>query len=615
MEESAVTKEVDQKFIEGINRIYTAARDGDDGDRCCVAPAPKLQKRINKSLKKLREKALPGFESKLAFRQLPRVGFNDGLLVPGDSLPLGTPPSVARNVGLARAPLRGVLNVAVVMIEFPDQSFDANHTPAHFKDLFFSVGTIAKGSVREYFDEVTDGLVTISGQVVGPYMMPNTVVHYANGDSGTSGAFPNAREMARDGAIAANPDVDFSVYDNDGDGFVDAYVVVHAGSGAEETGSPDDIWSHKWVLPSSMAADGVNIFAYLTIPEDARIGVCAHELGHLLFGFPDLYDTDSSSEGVGNWCLMGGGSWNDSGDTPAHPSAWCKANQGWVTVNSVTTNGSRSVPDIKTSKEVFRLWKDGASGQEYFLVENRQKTNFDKHLPGSGILIWHIDDAIDTNSNEAHPKVALEQADGLDDLGNGANRGDKGDPYPGSSGNTTFDNSSSPNSQSYAGSNTCVAVTNVSASGPTMTANIRVQCGKSLIKDTQDKSRDKTFWADKLRFEKRPDKWFEKPLLDKRPEKPDIDKRVGRDKGFDFDFRNRAAATEARSDAQSDLEARISTLEVALSSLQPFIDESMRPDLSMTSLRDEEDLQQLRSDMEQQQHNDKRAMDVPTYKR
>ena len=43
----------------------------------------------------------------------------------------------------------------------------------------------------------------------------------------------------------------------------------------------------------------------------------AHELGHLLFGFPDLYDTDYTSEGIGDWCLMAAGSWNGGGDTPA----------------------------------------------------------------------------------------------------------------------------------------------------------------------------------------------------------------------------------------------------------------------------------------------------------
>ena len=139
--------------------------------------------------------------------------------------------------------------------------------------------------------------------------------------------------MARDAALAADADVNFAPYDNDGNGYVDAFIVIHAGAGAEETGSSNDIWSHKWVLAGGeYVADTTKIFAYLTVPEDSRIGVCAHELGHLLFGFPDLYDTDYISEGIGNWCLMAGGSWNGGGDMPAHPSAWCKANQGWVSV-------------------------------------------------------------------------------------------------------------------------------------------------------------------------------------------------------------------------------------------------------------------------------------------
>ena len=55
--------------------------------------------------------------------------------------------------------------------------------------------------------------------------------------------------MARDAAVAADPAVNFAPYDNDGNGFVDAFIVVHAGSGGEETGNSGDIWSHKWTLP------------------------------------------------------------------------------------------------------------------------------------------------------------------------------------------------------------------------------------------------------------------------------------------------------------------------------------------------------------------------------
>ena len=240
--------------------------------------------------------------------------------------------------------------------------------------------------------------------------------------------------------MLANADVDFAPYDNDGNGFVDAFIVVHAGPGAEETGDASTSGRTSGCSPAApFNADGTKIFGYLTIPEDSRIGVCAHELGHLIFGWPDLYDTDGSSEGVGNWCLMGGGSWNGNGDMPAHPSAWCKANQGWVSVVNRTSNGIVTVGDVKNSRQVYRLWKNGAAGKEYFLVEHRKRAKFDRLLPGEGLLVYHVDEAIDGNEDERHPFIKILEADGRDQLQNGVNRGDAGDPYPGSSGNVALD--------------------------------------------------------------------------------------------------------------------------------------------------------------------------------
>jgi immune inhibitor A len=282
--------------------------------------------------------------------------------------------------------------------------------------------------------------------------------------------------MARDTAQLANADVDFSKYDNDGDGFVDAYVIVHAGRGAEETGSGNDIWSHKWVLAGgALNADGAKVFAYLTVPEDAKLGVCAHEVGHLLFGFPDLYDIDNDSEGVGNWCLMGGGSWNGNGHTPAHPSAWCKIQQGWATLANVTSNGKKTITNVHTSRKVWRLWKNGAASKEYFLAEFRPKAGFDKELPGAGLLVWHIDDTVADNTNQLHPKVGLLQADGKKDLEMAANRGDAGDPYPGTSNNKTLNAASTPNSRSYGGLDTSVAIENMTPLTSGIRAMIRVK--------------------------------------------------------------------------------------------------------------------------------------------
>jgi immune inhibitor A len=376
--------------------------------------------------------------------------------------------------------------VIVVLAQFSDRAM--TQPASHFRDLFFSTGVLPNGSVKEYFKEATNSLVDIVGEVVGPFQLPQTLAFYANNNFGIGRPTGTVRAniMANDAAVAANPTVNFGQYDNDGNGFVDAFIVVHAGGGGEQTGNPNDIWSHKFTLPSALSADGKQVFAYLTIPEDARIGVCAHELGHLLFGFPDLYDTDESSEGVGNWCLMGGGSWNGNGDVPAHPSAWCKIQQGWASVINVTTAGSISIPDVKSSRNVHRLWKDGAGGAEYFLLENRQRTKYDANLPGDGLLIWHIDEAQAENTDENHYKVGLIQADAKRDLELERNRGDAGDPYPGSAGNTAFTSDSTPNSKSFAGQNTCVSVSGISASGATMTAVVKVQCGKSATKDGKD---------------------------------------------------------------------------------------------------------------------------------
>ena len=401
---------------------------------------------------------------------------NDGLILPGNYFPLDTPVERVRNEAAERAPLRGALRVIVVLAEFPDKKMTAAHTRAHFNDLFFSRGKLATGSVAEYFGEVSHGLVDIVGEVVGPYTLPKKITEYANNASGTGNTQPNARTMARHAAEIANGQVDFKPYDNDGNGFVDAFIVVHAGGGGEQTGSRNDIWSHKWVLPNGeYNADGTKIYAYLTVPEDSKIGVCCHELGHLLFGWPDLYDVDGTSEGLGNWCLMAGGSWNGAGDVPAHPSAWCKSQQSWVTVVNQAQNELLTIADVKDQQTVYRMWKDGAQGREYFLVENRQRRAYDRLLPGDGLLVYHVDDAIESNADERHPKVGLVQADGRGDLNNGANRGDAGDAFPGTSANRTFNATSTPNSRSYGGVITNVALSEISASSPRMTARVAVR--------------------------------------------------------------------------------------------------------------------------------------------
>lgn len=611
-------------------------------DFCAVAPSPELKAKFKAELAQVRSTVRSELASALTLARSPtRLGFNDGVIFPPDQFPEGTPKSAIRGAAADRAPLRGPLRVIVVLVQFSDKAMaeTAQQTASHFRDLFFSSGVMPHGSVKEYYQEVTGGLVDIVGEVVGPYTLPQTLAWYANNNFGIGrggGAF-RANTMAKDAAMAANPAVNFGLYDNDGNGFVDAFIVVHAGRGGEQTGNAGDIWSHKHVLPAAMSADGKQIYAYLTVPEDAKLGVCAHELGHLLFGFPDLYDTDGSSEGIGDWCLMSGGSWNGSGDIPAHPSAWCKVNQGWVGTTNVTASGTVSLPDVKTNHTVHRLWKNGTGGSEYFLLENRQRSGYDAQLPGAGLLIWHIDEAQLGNSDESHYKVALVQADGLHELdathaaGMFGDQGESGDPFPGATAKTAFNAATTPNSKSYAGVNTCVSVTAISASGPTMTATLGVRCSvKSLVKERKDLRKEGKELAKEATKEVREiQKEIAKEI--RKETAKEVAKEIVKDRKDMLEHRIVRAAPVADSGhldtVLSDLEARLQMLEATVGArafatvggpsdgagtrgmAQPFIDASLRPDLDGGPVYDDSaDLQQR---MEGGDRDAKRAFDAP----
>lgn len=147
-----------------------------------------------------------------------------------------------------------------------------------------------------------------------------------------------------------------------------------------------------------------------------------------------------------------------------------------VDVISLSGGGENYSTGFETSVDG---WHGGLSGPEYWLVENRQAVGFDTNVHNTGLVIMHADDRIlhsRTGNSEDSPVrgLVVEEADGIghllqDPLTTG-NTGDAGDPWPGSTTNTAFHSSSTPNSNSNSGQPTKISITGIGVSGTPMSA-------------------------------------------------------------------------------------------------------------------------------------------------
>lgn len=374
------------------------------------------------------------------------------------------------------------------------------YTREQFQQKLFD-GPNPTGTITDYYREVSYNQLYFTGYCSNWYQVPGTMASYVGSDNGLSAN--GGPKFTLDLIKAADSTLDFSkfiqYYDSQGNPRIGFIAVVHTGAGAEA--GAQNIWSHRWnfrMLTGGQPYRTNDIDSttgkYVLIDGDyaiqpelegnnnqignlVEIGVFTHEFGHI-FGLPDLYDTDNSSEGLGNWCLMAGGSWGGNGntpETPVHMSAWCKKQLGWLTPIDVGSyNPNLVIPNSEQNPVVYRMWRMGPIGVEYFLLENRQKIGFDKNLYIGGLLIFHVDDSRPNNRDENHYKVGLVQADGLWDLNRGRNRGDAGDPYPGSTNNTRFDAASNPNSNDYNNSPTYVSVRNIRIDGQNVIATLDI---------------------------------------------------------------------------------------------------------------------------------------------
>lgn len=372
----------------------------------------------------------------------------------------------------------------VILVGFSDLpfTFTNNDFDRWLNEKGYSVdgGT---GSVKDYYRDNSMGQFIPNFTVLGPYTLPYTQLYYA-GNSEDTGEDANPRAMIVDACKIAkeqNPDIDFSIFDNDKDGYMDNVNVVYAGYSEASTGNGDDMWPHSWTLEEfSLTIDGIIIDAYGCSAEFVGaegkkmdgIGTFTHEFGHVL-GLKDMYDTDEYTDGYGldpgDYSIFASGSYNNESRTPPCLMAFERMQMGWCKPIELNEAADIALNPISDNTAYYINAQPGRSegtGHEWFVLENRQKTGWDTYLPAHGLLIYHYDYTNEMvekywsvngpNNNSKHRCMYIKPADGIDDT-NTRN----GDTYPGRSGNTEFTDNTTPNALNWAGEKTNTPITNI----------------------------------------------------------------------------------------------------------------------------------------------------------
>lgn len=413
----------------------------------------------------------------------------------------------------AEMAISGNQSIPVLLGKFSNTGADPCSAATLQRQLF--TGPWPTGTLTQYYLENSLGAFNVTGTVYNWVTAPQIDTYY-EGDSGCNG-LPggcNAKtgEFLKYLLDQNDAAIDFSQYDNDGpdgipdsgddDGYVDVVMFVQPEKGGECKGS-NNIWSHRsvysiWYGSAYTTNDSRTGGGYIKVQDYTiqpalscsggmiEIGVFCHEYAHVL-DLPDLYDGDGSSNGLGVWCLMSGGSWGGNGnipEVPSHLSAWCKEQLGWLTTTVVSSSlTGASLSQVETGGEAWKIYPTGGGTSEYFLVENRQKTGFDLYLPTGGLAVWHIDNSVYGNDDESHKQVDLEEADGKSELDLLESNGDAGDLFPGTYYRRYFNDTTTPNSRNYEEVPTCMGLAAISNSASVMTANVSPGAGCDLFAD------------------------------------------------------------------------------------------------------------------------------------
>ena len=333
------------------------------------------------------------------------------------------------------------LSALVIFAQFADEGA-GNLAPSWAHDLFDDE---LPGSFAHFYREMSAGRLHIEGQVLPRrYRSRDSAETYLAEIPGSLGQFGRFNLEV---LTAADADVDFGLFDNDGpdgvpnsgddDGYVDIVFInlqtsprdffIGVATGIASLGLNADYISGDPAASGGFVRVRSRFTGFAgTTQRGHTFSVAAstmcHEFAHVL-GLPDLFDQtaltvaeldpEDDSAGIGKWGVMGQGTLGWSGvDGPNAFSAWPLATLGWVEV--VEVQGSVEGLEIGEIFSERKAYKIPLTQDEYFLLEHRRADGsyYNRNIPQDGLLIWHIDEQAD-NDEERHKQVDLVCADGL----------------------------------------------------------------------------------------------------------------------------------------------------------------------------------------------------------
>lgn len=315
-----------------------------------------------------------------------------------------------RGLGGDHITYKGVKKGLVVLVDFKNKKFADGHDLEYYKNVingkdFTDEEEGYVGSVRDYFLAQSNGQFELDFDVVGPVTMSKNYGYYGN--DGAYQKDEKVYEMIKEACDGIQDKVNLKDYDWDGDGEADQVFFLYAGLGQASGGSAGTIWPHESELRYwpcgvlSYSTGKINTYACANElqPEtqgssryiSAGIGTICHEFSHCL-GFADMYDTTGGGGyGMSVFDVMDQGSYNGNGFVPCNYTAFERIYAGWV--EAIELESPATVKDMKSVSDYGRpfIMYNYKNTNEYFLLENRQNTGWDKGLYGSnGLLIVHV---------------------------------------------------------------------------------------------------------------------------------------------------------------------------------------------------------------------------------